>query len=217
MLSKFGTTLGALALFTGAGHAGVVAYEYNGTVSTNTFWSFMHGLDVRVRLELDTGVAASSMTADRAQYDGAVIGGFFSAGEYTWAVDPDGAVNNVVLRTDVFDQNFGTFSNRLGISVSVEDGAQGPFQFPSNILFNVIDNDDPNDTVEGLGMTQPLETMRTISNGGVDQFSTGLGVTNNNVSSTIVSGDGGIRVIPAPAGVASLGIAGLAAMRRRRG
>ncbi len=204
-----------IAVLAGASGAELVSYEYTGTVHTNTHWGFLHGQEVQMRLTVDTSVLASSLTETRAEYLGAIVGGFMRVGEMEWAVNPDGQRNSVILRTDVYDQNFGTYSNRLNMQVSVFDVPQNGFEFAGNILVNVIDNDDPADTVTDLGMVQPLDTMRTISNGGVDQFALGLGIYNG-VSSTITSGDGGIRIVPSPAGVAVLGVAGLVGVRRRR-
>lgn len=204
-----------IAVLAGASSADLVTYEYTGTVSTNTYWGSLHGQEVQMQLTIDTSVLASNPTANRAEYLGAIVGGFMRVGDMEWDVNPDGARNSVVVRTDVYDQNFGTYSNRMNMQVSVFDVPQNGFEFAGNISVNVVDNDDPRDTVTDLGMVQPLDTMRTISNGGVDQFALGLGIYNG-VSSTITSGDGGIRIVPSPAGVAVFGVAGLVGVRRRR-
>lgn len=204
-----------MSVLAGSSSADLVTYEYTGTVHTNTHWGSLHGLDVTMRLTVDTSVLASSLTETRAEYQGAIVGGFMRVGEMEWDVNPEGLRNSVILRTDVYDQNFQTYSNRLNMQVSVIDVPQNGFQFAGNISMNVTDNDDPADTITGLGMVQPLDTLSTISGGGVDQFSLGLGISNG-VSATILSGDGGFRIVPSPAGVAVFGVAGLFGVRRRR-
>ena len=207
--------VGALAMLAGTASADLVTYQYNGTVHTNTHWGSIHGEAVQVSVTFNTSVAASSLTDNRAEYTGAIVGGYFRMGSEQWDIDTAGTRNSIILRTDVYDQNFDTYSNRYNLKVSVFDGDHGPWQYANNFSISITDNDDPRDTITGLDMLQPFETVRTSSQGGVDSLVVSMGIYNG-VSATILSGDGGFTTVPAPAGTAVLGLMGLAATRRRR-
>jgi len=116
----------------------------------------------------------------------------------------------------VVDPHLATVSNQYQLTFTSDGVDRGPFQFPGNIGLHVIDQDDPADTVTGLGLEQPLDTLMTISDGGVDRVVASMGAMANGVFSTLTSGDGGIRVVPTPGAAALLGVAGLMAFRRRR-
>jgi hypothetical protein len=116
---------GGVLASTSAADASLTTYQYNGTVSTNTFWSSIHGQSVEASFTIDTSVAASSLTDNRAQYEGAIVSGYYQFGDIRFDIDPNGARNRIILRTDVEDTNFGTVSNRLNISVSTVSVPQG--------------------------------------------------------------------------------------------
>lgn len=209
------TAIGALAMLAGTATADLVTYQYSGTVHQNTYWAGIRGESVEVSVTFDTSVAASSLTANRAEYTGAIVGGYFRMGTEQWDINTAGTRNSIVLRTDVYDVNFGTYSNRYNLTASVFDGDHGPWQYASDFSISIIDNDDPRDTITGLDMLQPFETVQTSSQGGVDALVVSMGIYNG-VNATILSGDGGFTTVPAPASAAVLGMMGIAATRRRR-
>ncbi len=193
-----------------------VSYLYNGTVATNTPWASFHGKPVEVLVTINLDTAASQVSADRKQYDGAVTGGYFDVDGIRFPFDPAGMRNTVTVRTDVLDINSGLHFNQYVINISSDGVDRGPFIFPSAMLFNLFDYDAPADTVVDLDLDQPLNTLRTVSNGGVDRLGIAMGVAIGSIHSSVTSGDGGMRIVPAPASVALLGFGGALAARRRR-
>ncbi len=197
-------------------HADLITYQYDGTVATNTPWASLHGKPVKVRLTIDLDTPASQATADRKQYDGAVTAGYFQVDGIRFPIDPNGSRNITVVRTGVFDINSGLTFNQYNINVSTDGVDRDPFVFPSNILFNLYDYDAPADTVRDLELDQPLDTLKTISHGGVDKFAVGLGVAIGSTHSTVTSGDGGMSIVPTPGTGALLALGGCVAVTRRR-
>ena len=209
------TTL-ALAVCAAAANAELVTYRYSGTVSTNTYWSGFHGDAIELSLTIETGTAASSSFANQAIYQNAVVDGYFQIGETRFNIADNPTVNNVNVRTGVYDQFTDSYTNRYQISVSSDGMARDGWEFPANIRLWVTDKNTPADTVLDTGLLQPLDTISTpLNGGGIDSIVASLGVIRG-VASTITSGDGSISVlVPAPAaGIALLG--GVAATRRRR-
>jgi hypothetical protein len=70
--------------------------------------------------------------------------------------------------------------------------------------------------VTDVGLDQPLDTLATAADGGVDRVVASMGAMANGVFSTLTSGDGTIRIVPAPGPLALVGLAGLGVIRRRR-
>lgn len=194
--------------------ADLVSYEYTGT-HPGYVWTAFAGATVKMGFTIDTDTAASSMTTNRAEYHDAIVNGYFEIAGTRFNMADTPAINNIVVRTDVYDQNFGTYSNVYQVVFSSDGIARDGWSYPGNISFLLFDKDLTPDSVLDLGIHQPIETLRTVQNGGVDAISVGMGAQRG-VFSTISSGDGGVVVVPAPGGVALLAAGGLLAGRRRR-
>jgi hypothetical protein len=205
-------TIAAAAPFAAAD---LVTYRYNGEVSTQTYWSGFHGQPVELSVTIDTSTAASSQSANQALYQNAVVDGYFQIGGTRFNIGENPTTNNITVRTDVYDQFTDSYTNRYQVSVSSDGIARDGWEFPGTISFWIIDKDPVADTVLDLGLLQPLDTLRTVFDGGVDGVVASMGAFRG-VSSTITSGNGSVSVlIPAPGAGLVLGT-GLFAARRRR-
>jgi hypothetical protein len=102
------------------------------------------------------------------------------------------------------------------INFSAEDVSQGGYSFPGTISLNIFDQDRPADTVVDQGLLQPLDTLQTISQGGVDKVAASMGIFTGSVFTTVGGGDGGIVVVPTPGALATAAAAGVIFLRRRR-
>lgn len=178
--------------------ADLVTYRYNGEVSTQTYWSGFHGVPVELGVTIDTSTAASSQSADQALYNGAVVDGYFQIGETRFNIAENPTTNIVNVRTNVYNQFTDSFYNQYQVTVSSDGIARDGWEFPGNIMLVINDRDPVADTVLDLGLLQPLDTLSTISDGGVDGVVASMGALRG-VFSTITSGNGAVSVlIPAP-------------------
>lgn len=193
----------------------IVTYQYNGTVASNTPFTFAVGSAFEFSVSIDTDAAVFSQTATRAEYRGAVVAGYveFYGERFNIAADP--IRNTIIVRNNFIDPNSGAAFNAINLSISSDGIDRGPFSFPSTISLSLFDRDPVADTVVGLGLLHPLDTLRTQANGGVDGLAISMGVAVGNTFSSIGSGDGGFVIVPAPAAGALLA-GGLFATRRRR-
>ncbi len=215
-MKKLAWALAPVVAVSAVAGADEISYLYNGTVGTNTPWSSFHGKPVEVLVTINLDTIASQTSADRKQYDGAVTGGYFDVDGIRFPFVTDGRRNRVIVRTDVFDINSGLNFNQYVINISTDGVDRAPFSFPGEMLFSLFDFDSPADTVLDLDLDQPLNTLRTQSTGGVDRLGIALGVAVGSTFSSVTSGDGGIRVVPAPGSALLLAGAGLMAARRKR-
>lgn len=204
----------SLALLAGVANAEIVTYKYTGVVSTQTFWTSFHGVPVELSVSIDTDTTVTSQSDNLANYQGAVVDGYFQIGEDRFGIDDDPRVNNVSVRTNVVDTNFGTVSNRYQVSFTSDGIACGGWEFPGTIMLMIRDSDSQPDTVLDTGLLQPLNTLRTSADGGTDTVVASMGAFRG-VFSTITSGNGTITIVPAP-GAGLVLSAGVLAWSRRR-
>lgn len=218
MSRKLFGAAGVVAFFTLVSQAALITYTYEGTIRDTVPWSWARGEAVSFAVTIDTEAVASVVEPNRRIYEGAVVNGYFELMGHRFEMADSPSTNQVIVRTDVFDQNTSRFSNRYDVTFSSDGIDRGPFQFPGNIFLSIIDNDRPADTVLDLGLDQPLDTAATFWNGGgFDSIGISMGVIANNISSTLTSNNGTIgRVIPTPGTLALAGLAGLGMLRHRR-
>lgn len=206
----------AVAALASAVSADVVTYRFTGTADGASTPAGLKDLDLILEATINLDTVADQLTATRAQYENAVVAGFFQVGDLRWNLADDPRRNRVIVRTDFVDINSGNLFNQMIISFSAEDVSQGGYSFPGNITLTIFDQDRPADTVLDLGLLQPLDTLKTLSQGGVDKVSASMGIATGSVFTTVGGGDGGIVVVPTPGALATVGVAGLVVVRRRR-
>ncbi len=206
----------AVAAIAPAVSADVVTYRFTGTADGASTPAGLKDLDLILEATINLDAVGLQTSATRTQYDNAVVSGFFQVGDLRWNMADNPRTNRVIVRTDVVDINFGNLFNQMVISFSAENVSQGGYSFPGTISLNIFDQDRPADTVIDQGLLQPLDTLRTISGGGVDKVSASMGIVTGSVSTTVGGGDGGIVVVPTPGAVATLTVAGVVFLRRKR-
>lgn len=225
----------AAATLANTASADLLTYQWDGVTAGN---SLVQNQTVQVVFTIDTDTALTStntfqaegQTATRYVYDGAIVSGYYQVGEHLYPFVTEGEIlvesvpgfgdivvdaRNTVTIVENSASNGSRF-NSFVINASTDFVERGGID-PSTILINIFDYDVPADTIVGGTLDQPLDTLRLLSQGGVDRAAFGMGAYNGAISSTVTSGEGNISIIvPEPGSLALLGLGTLAMIRRRR-
>ena len=213
--------------------AELMTYQWDGVTANN---SVIQNETVQVVFTIDTATTKTSTSiislngedATKHVYEEALVSGYYKVGETLFRFVTSGDIfvgsdplfgdifvpaNNTVTIIENFAGSRGR-NTRFSISGTTDYVARDGIT-PGVIIIHFDDYDTPKDTVVGDGLDQPLDTLKLVSQGGVDSTVFLMGATFGVVSS-VTSGEGSLALVPEPGSLALLGIGGLLLVRRRR-